>query len=93
MGNPLSLYEQSVISRFALKEQFFRDEAISIYHDLLDRLSKEDLDSNVYVRFMSEMDNPCPDYGLRAMYREQIVKIWNEFEKHIGIIEIKGDRK
>lgn len=27
---------------------------------------------NAHMNFMSEVDNPCPDYGLRARYRKEL---------------------
>ena len=28
---------------------------------------------NLHMKFMSEVDTPCPDYSLRAMYRKQLL--------------------
>ena len=32
-------------------------------------------DWNLHMKFMSEVDTPCPDYGLRAMYRADLRKM------------------
>lgn len=31
-------------------------------------------DWNIHMKFMSEVDSPCPDYTLRAMYRKQLLE-------------------
>jgi hypothetical protein len=29
---------------------------------------------DIHMLFMSEVDNPCPDYSLRATYRKQLLE-------------------
>jgi hypothetical protein len=64
--------EKLIIREFAGGNKAYRDEAISIYRR---HISANGLcHGDPYCDFMSEVDNPCPDLGLRARYREAVLK-------------------
>ncbi len=53
-----------------------RDYAIAAHHAMLDRVRKENTPlpyDDPHFEFMREVDNPCPDLGLRAKYRRKII--------------------
>jgi len=51
-----------------------RDEAIAIYRKHIREWINEGNPRCPYMGFMSEIDNPCPDLGLRAHYRAAIIE-------------------
>ena len=62
--------EREVIKNFALGNNRLRDEAIRIHRkDIREHGLRR---GNVHFDFMSEIDNPCPDFLLRARYRRQL---------------------
>lgn len=68
----LSADEKDVIKRFADGDKSERDRSISIYRDFIAKngIRRDD----PFINFMSEIDNPVPDLGLRARYREEVCK-------------------
>ena len=55
----------------------FREEAVAAHRAMITRLrfNRTELPyGDVYFEFMREIDNPCPDYGLRAAYRKRILE-------------------
>lgn len=48
-----------------------RQDAINAHRRYLRDTKKRDW--NIHMKFMSEIDTPCPDYSLRAMYRKQLL--------------------
>jgi hypothetical protein len=64
--------EQNVIEKFAAGDKSLRDTAIMVYHKYVREWALCCRKNNPYMDFMSEIDNPCPDLGLRAMYRRKI---------------------
>lgn len=63
----MSYQERNVILLFASGYVTLKDSAIKIH-----RLYLHDLNTPEQL-FMREVDNPCPDLALRAIYREQLL--------------------
>ena len=64
--------DKVIIRRFAAGEKDLRACSIAIFHNALDPNSE--WRSVPELLFMSEVDNVCPDLGLRASYRRQILE-------------------
>ena len=47
-----------------------REEAIKEYREYINRLGLDR--NNVFLLFMAEVDNVCPDLALRAEYRKKV---------------------
>lgn len=62
--------DKRTIWAFANGNQSLRAEAIGAYRKALVRRNVP----SVYERFMMEVDNTCPDYGLRARYRAEVLE-------------------
>ena len=70
--------ERLVIEKFAAGEEDLRDEAIRLFHNVLARCRAKHLPlprGDLHFEFMSEVDSPCPDFGLRASYRERLCSL------------------
>lgn len=68
--------ERDVIERFAGGDETLREEAIRIFRNTLARCRTKHVPiprGDLHFEFMSEIDSPSPDYGLRAQYRERLV--------------------
>lgn len=64
--------EERIIERYASGERWLRAKALTIYWQSLET---EGVVDTLHQRFMSEIDSPCPDYALRARYRQQLVDL------------------
>lgn len=76
--------ERGVIERFATSEPELRDEAIRIHRNQIAWRRARGLPlphGDIHFDFMSEIDNPCPDLILRAMYREKLRLIMQSKER------------
>ena len=62
--------EFQVIKAFSEGATRLRDYAIQIHRAEIARTGK--VRNSPVMRFMAEVDNPCPDYGLRFMYRQEL---------------------
>ena len=54
-----------------------REECVTIFHNFLEKVRINNInhgDWPVEMKFMSEVDNPVPDFNLRSMYRQQILE-------------------
>jgi len=69
---PLDVYEESIIRRFAKGDNSRREEAITIHRSNLQRNGLQR--GNSYFDFMSKVDNDCPDLLLRSHYRRLVLK-------------------
>lgn len=47
-----------------------RELAIEVYRNILRQRGSG---PSPAMKFMSEVDNPCPDFGLRGMYRKSLL--------------------
>lgn len=70
--------DKAIIRRYAAGNDLLRDRAIQIYRSeltsrIVRSLSESLPEEDDYMLFMAEVDNACPDYGLRAMYRKRIL--------------------
>jgi len=63
--------EFQVIKAFSEGAGRLRDYAIQIHRAQIKRSGQPR--SSPAMRFMAEIDNPCPDLGLREMYRQELV--------------------
>lgn len=63
--------EKEVIRRLADGNESARTAAIEIYRRYILHLGS--YNSTPEMNFMSEVDTPCPDLRLRAMYRERVL--------------------
>lgn len=70
LASELSTEEKEVIKRFANGDESVRDDAISLYRDFVFRSGVSR--GTPFLNFMSEVDTPVPDLGLRARYREAV---------------------
>ncbi len=72
----MSKQHSVVIRDFAGGETHLRQEAISIHRHYIPHLGVR---GTPEMRFMAEIDNPCPDLGLRSQYRRELVgePAWN----------------
>lgn len=70
---PVMKYEDRVIIfRFAYGDRSYRERAIAIHRRYIPILGTHG-NGSVEQDFMSEVDNPCPDYMLRSLYRDQVL--------------------
>ena len=73
----MSKDDESAIERFARAHYTnpridgMRERAILAYRRYLRDTKQRDW--NLHMKLMSEVDTPCPDYSLRAMYRKQLL--------------------
>jgi hypothetical protein len=61
--------ERATIIKFAQGDKTLREQAIAIYRDTLRKYGEW---NDPLLNFMSEVDNPVPDLGLRARYRQRV---------------------
>lgn len=64
----MNIEDKQIIHRYASGEIQLRPEAIEIYRN---NILEKDL---VEIRFMKEVDNPCPDLMLKSIYRKEVLK-------------------
>lgn len=64
--------EKDLIRRFAAGDRSLRDEAIAIHRREISKTGKAR--GTPEMDFMAEVDHPCPDYRLRAMYRTKLLE-------------------
>ncbi len=72
----MNTVEEDLIRRFAAGDDSLRQQAVSIFRAACkaeSRKSDPDVRRTPAMRFMAEVDNPCPCYTLRAMYRAALV--------------------
>ena len=68
--------EKRTIETFARQGALFdqrdilREKSVAIFRQYLRHTPKKDW--GPHMKFMSEIDSPCPDYGLRRLYRDQL---------------------
>jgi hypothetical protein len=65
----LSTEEKAVIKRLAEGDQSAREQSIQIYRAFIQEFGRC---NNLFINFVSEVDNKVPDLSLRARYREAI---------------------
>lgn len=63
--------EKNIIRRFAAGDNSLRDVSIEIHRRECRRTKQAR--GTPEMDFMAEVDNPCPDYGLMAMYRKKLL--------------------
>lgn len=66
---------KTLASQFPNYDNDLKDECIKIFRSFLMENIKTNTDKSewpVEIKFMSELDNPVPDYILMKMYRESI---------------------
>lgn len=68
----LTADEKEIIRRYADKDWSVEEQAIEIYRKYVPILGAHG--KNMYMNFMSEVDTPVSDLGLRAMYRKQVLE-------------------
>jgi hypothetical protein len=66
----LSNDDMTTIKRLAEGDQSCREEAIAIYRQFI---AKHGRTNNVFINYVSEVDNVVPDLGLRGRYREYVI--------------------
>lgn len=64
--------DKAIILRFAAGDNTCRDMAIDIHRRYIPIIGTHGHGS-LEQDFMSEVDNPCPDYMLRSLYRDQVL--------------------
>lgn len=64
-------YEKRLIEAYALGNNEFRDAAIDAHRR--ECRATNQARGTPHMDFMSEVDNPCPDLGLRARYRSALL--------------------
>lgn len=62
--------EKLVIKQYALGDKDLKDLCISIYRNNIGILGVR---GSIEMKFMAEIDTSCPDYGLRARYRKELI--------------------
>jgi len=65
----MAYHERRIIQMFANGRVDLRDEAVRIYRAYCCREERQMPE----MRFMAEVDTNCPDLGLRARYREEVI--------------------
>jgi hypothetical protein len=70
----MKTFEKHIIWKFAAGDRFLRDEAIAIHRKYLNDMT------SIEQKFMSEIDNPVPDFLLRAFYRKELLKQYEEWD-------------
>lgn len=83
--------DRNTVKKFAEGHDCAREAAIHIFYHFLNQITdaKQNIDREdwpIEMKFMSEVDSPCPDYILKSMYRKQLV------DKSPGSIGSKGTR-
>jgi len=76
---PFSDAERATIRAFAAGDEGKRDEAIGAYKRIIDRTGKV-YRGDPCFEFVGEFNNPCPDYGYRAMMRRLVLETTNASE-------------
>jgi hypothetical protein len=72
---PFSDNDRRIIRALAAGRNDVRADAIAIFRGIL-RGKKPEWEKDPYFAFMSEVDNPCPCYVLKANARAKI--LWSE---------------
>ena len=67
--NDITDLEKQIICRYACRERSFKDKASKIYYKNIAKFPE-----SVFIRFMSEVLNDCPDLVLRNKYRIAVCK-------------------
>ena len=62
----MTISEKNIITRFAAGHNILRDEAIDIHRKYIPIIGVR---GSPEQDFMAEVDNPCPDAGLKEHYR------------------------
>jgi hypothetical protein len=70
--------EKQVITSIAAGDNKLLPQAIAIHRKVMLIYGIRPLDP--FYRFMSEVDNPCPDSGLRARYRKDLLALASKAE-------------
>ena len=63
--------DEHVIWMFVIGNESFREKAVAVHHKYIPTIGVR---GNDLQRFMAEVDHPCPDYSLRADYKEKVVE-------------------
>lgn len=61
--------EKALICQFAKGDKSLREKAVKIYRSYLVKTGR----CTDEMRFMSEVDSPCPDLSLRSIYRKRLI--------------------
>jgi hypothetical protein len=69
----LTPLERHLIEEFAAGDKSLRPKAVKIFHKHVCDWVKSGKGDSPHMAFMSEIDSPCPDFGLRAYYRNQLL--------------------
>jgi hypothetical protein len=67
--------EKRIIISFARGQRALRDEAVAIYRRHVHDWVNGGDPKCPYMGFLSEVDNPCPDLGLRAHHRAALIEL------------------
>ena len=67
--------EKRIIMSFAQGQRVLRDEAVAIYGKHVRDWVTGGRPRCPYMGFMSEVDNLCPDLGIRAHYRAALIEL------------------
>jgi hypothetical protein len=73
MNHELTPEEMKCIEGFAGGDKSLRDKAIDIYRRHVREWVTGGKKGSPHLDFMSEVDSPCPDFGLRARYRFDVM--------------------
>ena len=76
----LSLEEKQQVYEYAKNKHpsiSGRQRIVDIHRDRI-RKDPRSCRSSSYMSFLAEVDNPCPDLVLRARYREEVIKDFEE---------------
>ncbi len=68
--------DEELIRRYAAGDDSMREKAVELFQSerkVESSKPRPDCRRTPAMRFMAEVDNPCPDYALRRMYRDALV--------------------
>lgn len=65
--------DRRTIQCYADGRPSMREAALAIFHSEL-RANGVAMRGDPFFEFMSEVDSPAPDYGLRARYRDEVIR-------------------
>jgi hypothetical protein len=71
MAQTMADADRAVIRAFAQGDKSLRNQAVTIHRRYIPLLGVRGTPEQ---DFMAEVDNPCPDFGLRSTYRNRLLK-------------------
>lgn len=89
----LSAHEKAIIQEFAFGTRELHDQAVQVYARYLRRYRESMRPSSEFkssrpieIEFMGEIDNKCPDFTLRQIYRQRVIERWDAAGRPMAMV-------